>query len=87
MHTQQHPISHHPSISPSALGGNLGGITSGLLGLDGGQLAAALKLDIIFPVKGFMRCVDYTNQFGACRRPMKHQELQSTASTSQRTWQ
>jgi hypothetical protein len=47
-----------------ALGGNLGGITSWLFSLDGGQLAAALRADIVVPVKGFKRCYDAAYGFG-----------------------
>lgn len=46
-----------------ALVGNLGGVTSGLLGLDGGAFAGDLRLDVIIPVKGFKRCVDYSQGF------------------------
>lgn len=46
-----------------ALGGNLGGITSWLFSLDGGQLAAALRADIVVPVKGFKRCYDAGYRF------------------------
>lgn len=49
---------------PAALGGNLGGCTSFLLGLDDGQLASSLRLDLLVPVKGYKRCVDYQNGFG-----------------------
>lgn len=45
-----------------ALGGNLGGITSALLGLRP-DVAAALRLDVVVPVKGFKRCVDYAQGF------------------------
>lgn len=48
----------------AALGGNLGGITSWLLGLDGGKLAAQLHADVLVPVKGFKRCVDAANGYG-----------------------
>lgn len=47
-----------------ALGGNLGGITSWLFSLDGGQLAAALRADIVVPVQGFKRCYDAGYGFG-----------------------
>ncbi|KAG2437352.1 hypothetical protein HXX76_006007 [Chlamydomonas incerta] len=40
-----------------ALGGNLGGCTSFLLGLDGGQLAGRLRADVLIPVRGIKRCV------------------------------
>jgi hypothetical protein len=59
-------------VAAAALGGNLGGITSFLLGLDQGQLAGQLKLDVLVPVKGFKRCVDYQNGYGEAlpaRRP------------------
>lgn len=48
----------------AALGGNLGGITSWLFSLDGGQLAAALRADIVVPVNGFKRCYDAVYGFG-----------------------
>lgn len=48
----------------TALGGNLGGCTSFLLGLDGGNFAHQVKLDVVVPVKGFRRCVDYQYGFG-----------------------
>jgi hypothetical protein len=47
-----------------ALGGNLGGITSWLFSLDGGQLAALLRADIVVPVNGFKRCYDAAYGFG-----------------------
>ncbi|GIL59151.1 hypothetical protein Vafri_14071 [Volvox africanus] len=46
-----------------ALGGNLGGITSWLLGLDGGELAGRTRADVLVPVRGAKRCVDYTYGF------------------------
>ena len=46
-----------------ALGGNLGGVTSALLSLDGGRVAAATGLDMVVPVKGFKRCRDTGNGF------------------------
>ena len=48
-----------------ALGGNLGGVTSALLALDGGALAGRLRLDVLVPVRGLKRCVDAANGFGA----------------------
>jgi hypothetical protein len=47
------------------LGGNLGGLTSMLLGLDGGHLAGRLHVDVLVPVRGFKRCFDTVNGFGA----------------------
>ncbi|KAI8475904.1 MAG: thylakoid-anchored PsbP-like protein [Monoraphidium minutum] len=46
-----------------ALGGNLGGVTSGLLALDGGAAAGRLRLDVLVPVRGLKRCVDAANGF------------------------
>ncbi|GLI62450.1 hypothetical protein VaNZ11_005080 [Volvox africanus] len=46
-----------------ALGGNLGGVTSWLLGLDGGELAERTRADVLVPVRGAKRCVDYTYGF------------------------
>ena len=48
----------------AALFGNLGGVTSGLLALDGGRLAGRARLDVIIPVGGFKRCADYDNGYG-----------------------
>lgn len=46
------------------LGGNLGGVTGFLLGaVDGGDLAASTRLDIIIPVLGHKRCTDYMYGF------------------------
>jgi hypothetical protein len=53
---------------PAALGGNLGGVTSWLLGLDGGQLAAQLHADVLIPVLGYKRCLDAENGYGECMR-------------------
>eukprot|EP00887_Chlorella_sp_A99_P007368 scaffold2.g7368.t1 len=47
----------------ASLVGNLGGVTSGLLGLDGGRLATRLSLDALYPVGGFKRCLDTTYGF------------------------
>ena len=54
----------------AALFGNLGGVTSGLLALDGGRLAGWARLDVIIPVSGFKRCADYDNGYGALGRRM-----------------
>eukprot|EP01026_Neomeris_dumetosa_P081013 TRINITY_DN9041_c0_g1_i5.p1 TRINITY_DN9041_c0_g1~~TRINITY_DN9041_c0_g1_i5.p1 ORF type:complete len:309 (-),score=32.85 TRINITY_DN9041_c0_g1_i5:110-1036(-) len=51
------------SATSIALAANFGGITSGLLSLDGGNFAGNLKLDVLIPVNGFKRCVDYTYGF------------------------
>eukprot|EP00873_Tetraselmis_striata_P014914 jgi/Tetstr1/435178/TSEL_002634.t1 len=42
---------------------NFAGMTSGLLGLDGGKHARELRLDVLFPVGGFKRCLDKKNGF------------------------
>ncbi|GAX76730.1 hypothetical protein CEUSTIGMA_g4177.t1 [Chlamydomonas eustigma] len=46
-----------------ALGGNFFGITSFLLSLDKGQLARSSRLDVLVPVLGFKRYVDYADMF------------------------
>ena len=40
-----------------AVGGNLGGITSFLLGLNDG-MSRMLKLDVVYPIQGFKRCLE-----------------------------
>lgn len=47
-----------PPSPPAVLGGNLAGVTSWLLGRDGGRFAAATRLDMLVPVAGFKRCLD-----------------------------
>lgn len=51
---------HAAQLVPAALGGNFLGLTSGLLSLDGGRFAAKFYLDVLFPVKGYKRCVEDT---------------------------
>ncbi|KXZ54314.1 hypothetical protein GPECTOR_5g399 [Gonium pectorale] len=51
------------ACSLTALGGNLGGVTSWLLGLDGGKLAGQLRADVLVPVRGSKRCVEATYGF------------------------
>ncbi|KAG1660031.1 hypothetical protein FOA52_010016 [Chlamydomonas sp. UWO 241] len=51
------------SAAAIALGGNLGGITSFLLGLDGGRIASKSRLDVLVPVLGHKRCVNYVEGF------------------------
>jgi len=46
-----------------AIGGNLGGITSLLLGFKP-QISRDLKLDAVYPVQGYKRCIDTSNGFG-----------------------
>ena len=40
-----------------AVGGNLGGITSFLLGLND-EISRMLKLDVVYPIHGFKRCLE-----------------------------
>lgn len=64
-------LAHHPfACLLPALGGNLGGVTSALLALDGGALAARLHLDVIIPVRGFKRCLDLENEYGVGSQTM-----------------
>jgi hypothetical protein len=53
-----------PPLPYAVLGGNLFGVSSFLLGLDDGATAGRLRLDVLVPVKGFKRCVDYQNGYG-----------------------
>jgi hypothetical protein len=46
---------------------NFGGIGGALLSLDGGRLAARLKLDALYPVAGYKRCLDAQNGYGDTR--------------------
>eukprot|EP00955_Chlamydomonas_euryale_P039724 351491-Chlamydomonas_euryale.AAC.11 len=56
----------HINPNPTTLlGGNLGGITTALLGLDGGAFAARTHLDVLVPVLGHKRCLDYSNGFAS----------------------
>ena len=48
----------------AVLASNFGGITGGLLSLDGGKLAGRLKVDALFPVAGYKRCLDTQNGYG-----------------------
>ena len=53
------------TCSPSAgLVANFGGCTSLLLGsLDGGRLAKRLRVDVLYPVSGYTRCLNSENRF------------------------
>ena len=68
-HTMHMDHPHAPDACFNAvLVSNFGGTTGALLGLDGGNLAAQLRLDVLYPVRGFKRCLDARNGFGAqCR--------------------
>lgn len=48
---------------PAALGGNLFGLSSFLLSLDGGKLAESSRLDVLWPVNGSRRCLDTGNGY------------------------
>ena len=39
-------------------------MTSALLSLDGGRLAAQLRIDTLVPVKGMKRCADFDMLYG-----------------------
>ena len=49
---------------PAGLISNLGGVTGLLLSLDGGKTARQLRLDVLYPIAGFKRCLDAQNGFG-----------------------
>lgn len=73
-------LSYLHTSATAALGGNLGGITSWLLGLDGGRLAAKLHADVLVPVRGFKRCVDAANGYGELHAmPLANFELLASA--------
>ncbi len=49
----------------AALVGNLGGLSSFLLSLDGGALAARQHLDVLIPVRGYRRALNTNSGYGA----------------------
>lgn len=57
------------SASLVALGANFGGVTSFLLGLSP-ELGRSLRLDVLYPVQGFTRCLDSSNGFGKTALPL-----------------
>jgi hypothetical protein len=54
------------TAAAAAVGANFGGVTSFLLGLSP-ELGRSLRLDVLYPVGGFTRCLDSDNGFG--KRP------------------
>uniref|UniRef100_A0A0E0CCN4 PsbP C-terminal domain-containing protein n=1 Tax=Oryza meridionalis TaxID=40149 RepID=A0A0E0CCN4_9ORYZ len=50
------------TAAAAAVGANFGGVTSFLLGLSP-QLGRSLRLDVLYPVGGFTRCLDSDNGF------------------------
>jgi hypothetical protein len=63
VNTHVHALTHTSHLLLAVLGGNLFGVTSWLLGLDGGKLAASTNLDVLVPVDGCRRCLDPQNGF------------------------
>ena len=51
------------SASLVAVGANFGGITSFLLGLSP-EKGRNLKLDVLYPIQGYSRCIDTREGFG-----------------------
>lgn len=51
------------SASLVAVGANFGGITSFLLGLSP-EIGRNLKLDVVYPIEGYNRCIDANEGFG-----------------------
>jgi len=51
------------SSSVLAIGANFGGTTSFILGLSPG-IGRNLKLDVIYPIGGYSRCIDTVEGFG-----------------------
>ncbi|RLN23643.1 psbP domain-containing protein 7, chloroplastic [Panicum miliaceum] len=50
------------TAAAAAMGANFGGVTSFLLGLSP-ELGRSLRLDVLYPVGGFTRCLDSDNGF------------------------
>jgi len=64
------------TAAAAAVGANFGGVTSFLLGLSP-ELGRSLRLDVLYPVGGFTRCLDSDNGFGnrtdlACSSSSSH---------------
>lgn len=51
------------SSSVLAVGANFGGITSFVLGLSP-EVGRNLKLDVVYPIGGYSRCIDTVEGFG-----------------------
>lgn len=51
------------SASLVAIGADFGGVTSFLLGLSP-ENSRSLKLDLVYPIGGFSRCIDANEGFG-----------------------
>uniref|UniRef100_A0A453GGW8 Uncharacterized protein n=1 Tax=Aegilops tauschii subsp. strangulata TaxID=200361 RepID=A0A453GGW8_AEGTS len=51
------------TAAAAAVGANFGGVTSFLLGLSP-ELGRSLRLDVLYPVGGFTRCLDSDSGFG-----------------------
>jgi len=63
------------TAAAAAVGANFGGVTSFLLGLSP-ELGRSLRLDVLYPVGGFTRCLDSDNGFG------KRADLACSSSSS-----
>lgn len=51
------------SSSVLAIGANFGGVTSFVLGLSP-EFGRNLKLDVVYPIRGYSRCIDTVEGFG-----------------------
>jgi hypothetical protein len=56
------------TAAAAAVGANFGGVTSFLLGLSP-ELGRSLRLDVLYPVGGFTRCLDSDSGFGNTNHP------------------
>jgi hypothetical protein len=56
------------TAAAAAVGANFGGVTSFLLSLSP-ELGRSLRLDVLYPVGGFTRCLDSDNGFGKQHPP------------------
>lgn len=52
------------SVLRAALIGNLGGLSSFLLSLDGGDLAGKSRVDVLIPVNGYKRAYNKRTGYG-----------------------
>lgn len=66
------------SVLRAALVGNLGGLSSFLLSLDGGDLAGKSRVDVLIPVNGYKRA--YNRRTGYGQLPVYQFKLTASAA-------
>jgi hypothetical protein len=72
------------TAAAAAVGANFGGVTSFLLGLSP-ELGRSLRLDVLYPVGGFTRCLDSDNGFGNTTTPLPAPVLSTFIPSSSAT--